>query len=207
MTAAEARVLDVTTDVSATTAVNLDLRGERAITAASHNEGLPIEPSRRPVVFWVLGESQWRDKLADLDIDGLIRADVPSASFEHVEWRRQSDQIALTRLLDSFKTRGEDWDGYGAEEPDAGTIETAKRVLDHLPSSKGLPRASLSGEGDVVFVWRSRDERIYLTIENATLHLLVMRDHAPNVYIDDLPYDGGDIPDEVLDHLPPSSGT
>ncbi len=136
-----------------------------------------------------------------LAVDEIID---PKTTFDSGVPTLLGDKHRLIETLRSFTLLETDWDGYLANPPSDESIRSAVNTIENLPDDRKLPRVSLGGEQEIILVWETPGQNIFLTINGETFHLLVKREIDRNLYFDDIPYTAGRIPNKILQHIPPA---
>lgn len=121
-----------------------------------------------------------------------------SSSISADGWER----VALIDLVHRFARQGLAWGEDDRGRISATTEATAERFLAAMPVRKALPRISPDGEGGLMMVWELSADPLLVTIDECLLQVVVAAATASATYLNDLPFDGTDIPENVLAAIP-----
>jgi hypothetical protein len=81
------------------------------------------------------------------------------------------------------------------------SLHTALDLLRRLPNRVVLPRFAPDSEGGVILSWTTFGETMLTIVEDAMLHFVFNAGSADAVYVDDVPYEDGTIPEILLEWL------
>lgn len=108
----------------------------------------------------------------------------------------------IIQELSSLLNLEDDWNVFGAVKPLSAAIEQAKSFIKLIPMFK-LPNIIYpDGEGNIVFVWEFAGLKILLNIESIMLHYLYEDEVSIIKTAENIPFDGENIPQEILNILP-----
>ncbi|MGH7077506.1 MAG: hypothetical protein ACREFU_05355 [Acetobacteraceae bacterium] len=112
------------------------------------------------------------------------------------------ERVALIDLVHRFARQGLAWAEGDRGRISATTEGTAERFLTAIPMRKALPRISPDGEGGLMMVWESPADRLLVTIDECLLQVVVAAATPRATYLNDLSFDGAEIPRNVLAAIP-----
>jgi hypothetical protein len=76
------------------------------------------------------------------------------------------------------------------------------RFIDLLPDDVKLPRVAPDGEGGITLHWETEDYRYHLGgVGDWQLHFVFNAGQAHARYVDDVTFNGDEIPDQILQFL------
>lgn len=108
----------------------------------------------------------------------------------------------LLHLLRKFESIGFSHDAGCEGRISHATRSFAEKFLYLLPMGKRLPKIAPDGEGGLIMAWEGQGEPILATVDGPRLHAVIAAGTQDAKYFDDLPFDGPDIPDEILNAIP-----
>ena len=116
---------------------------------------------------------------------------------------RERKRRALIDLVWRFSVHGLSWTAETTVKISADTAWAAVAFLQTLPGNAALPKIAPDGEGGLTMVWeQGRGESLLLVIDGWRIHL-VLAAATPNAeYLDELPFDGEEIPPKVSAAIP-----
>ena len=117
------------------------------------------------------------------------------------EWENKKQYNKL--LLQIWKTVCfKYWEDEGIHPTSIKTALLAEELLQHIPLSC-LPRCIVcGGEKDIVFEWEKHKIHYGLNIDNGLLNFIKYPYNKKGiVHVNDIPYNSGPIPNEILKHL------
>lgn len=108
---------------------------------------------------------------------------------------------ALLESLKSIASLGDNWQGQDTPAPSRQAVTAAEQIVPALPNIIADVSAGVDGDGNVFFKLQKGDKLAYLTIESATMHLLVMAPGRKNLYIDDVKFQPRQLPSKIRQSL------
>ncbi len=111
---------------------------------------------------------------------------------------RERNKEALAALIDRFSLKGFSWTAGRISTINARTMVSAKAFLQVLPPETPLPRVSPDGEGGLLMLWEETGKSTLLVIDGWTMHLVESPTTPRARYLDDVPFDGEQVPARVL---------
>ena len=120
---------------------------------------------------------------------------------------RQAIQQARTKdrllhLLRKFERIGFSHDASCEGRISPITRSFSEKFLRLLPMGKALPKITPDGEGGLIMAWEGQGETVLVTVDGSRLHAVIAAGTQDAQYIDDCPFDGSDIPDDILNVIP-----
>ena len=130
---------------------------------------------------------------------------IESASYDPTKKTLAPRQYYLLKDTLSLIEKLEDnWDGNGSKAASKSAIELSRAFIDLINFRNKFPdKVSTNGEGDIVFVWNLQDERLVLSVESFQINLSHEYPGGKVEFKNDIPFDGYNIPRNVIEHLPP----
>ncbi len=114
--------------------------------------------------------------------------------------KEREEAFAALRYMQTLK---DGWNGYGAKAPTTGSLEASIGFFTAFPFGKQYPHKIMpDGEGAVMLIWLASDYRFTITVEAALLHLSIERIDGKNEFPDSIAYDMGNVPSDILRHIP-----
>jgi hypothetical protein len=108
----------------------------------------------------------------------------------------------LCSLISRFHKEGFSIGDGDTVDISQSTKEAAISFLHILPESITLPKISPDGESGLVMAWKQPDNKsTLLTVDGWLLHLVLAPADTDEDYLDDITFDGSQIPMEILDKL------
>jgi hypothetical protein len=110
------------------------------------------------------------------------------------------DAIARRALMESVKTiesLGDDWDGNYHHAAKSQAVTAAEKIIQALPRMDADASAGLNEEGNIFFKFQLGAKYAYLTIEPSMMHLLMIVPGKPNVYVDNVKFNPGQVPNKI----------
>lgn len=115
---------------------------------------------------------------------------------------REKERDALVELVQKFAVYGLSWNAERAVKISWATTNAAIAFFLALPARAALPRISPDGEGGLLMAWETRDDLVIAVLDGRCIHLVASATTPRARYHDDLPFDGGQIPTEILESIP-----
>lgn len=142
-----------------------------------------------------------RERIAipELSIPDVAVLPGKAATSDALEIRKEKE--LLLALVQHFVE-----EGFSRNFECAGTIthdtaDAARSLLAILPSDVEIPKIAPDGEGALVVAWEMTEPNIILIIDNWRLHLIKNATTPQAEYLDDLPFDGEQIPNAILEAI------
>jgi hypothetical protein len=82
------------------------------------------------------------------------------------------------------------------------SAETAISFISQLPSDRAFPKVAPDGEGGIMLVWDSQQQKELITIDRTTLLLIENPGQLDSHHFRPLRFDGERIPPIILERLP-----
>jgi hypothetical protein len=179
-----------------------------SISAASALDFLtPYAEDRKPRRSWMRKArakkpEELRENLT-FDEGMLLAADtLPGEALSPEAVERQRKRRQLIALITRFASDGLSWnaDYRTALSPDTALAATAFFL--RFGDAFQLPKIAPDGEGGLMLVWEGHGDPIVGAIDNWRLHLVAGAGTPHAHYIDDVPFDGENIPEQISRRIP-----
>jgi hypothetical protein len=107
---------------------------------------------------------------------------------------------AALSLISDFENAGYPTDN-GARKLTPQVARTARELLQSLGAAAELPKMAPDEDGSLVMVWEHKDAPVLVVVEDGRIHLSEKATTAKATYHSDLPFDGFNVPTELLKAL------
>ena len=105
-------------------------------------------------------------------------------------------------LIEQFMLHGMSWNSDKPVKISDKTAEMAKAFVTLLPTKASFPKISPSGDDDLTMMWnRGNAGNLLVVIDGERVSAVRFAGTADAVYLDGLPFDGKEIPKELLEWL------
>jgi hypothetical protein len=123
-----------------------------------------------------------------------------AASTETID--REKTRDALVDLVQKFAIQGLSWTAGRAVTISPDTATAAAAFFRALPAGKTMPRISPNGEGGLSMVWEDGGDLVIAVLDGWLFHLVVAATTPCATYHDNLPFNGQNIPQAILESIP-----
>lgn len=181
---------------------NYDLRPKALnVTSSLAFDTIPIQrwqPSRRAYSE----EIEKRELLNLTVVDFANVAVLPGEAATVDAINREKARDALIELVQRFYSHGLSWNAEGNVKISSHTANSATEFIRLLPSYVALPRISPDGEDGLLMAWECSNNLVIAVLDGRCIHLVSAATTPHAQYLDDIPFDGKQIPDKILKLLP-----
>jgi hypothetical protein len=127
---------------------------------------------------------------------------VPGEAATPQALKHEEERQALVALLARLSVSGLSWTADRSATITAASRQTAQAILRALPAGKALPKISPDAEGGLMMVWNGPGDPFLLTVDNLRLHAVLAATTPRAVYLDDIPFWGQELTQQLLDAIP-----
>ena len=181
------------TDISMTGG---DLRSMRVFSETAYK--LPWRTRRRSRS----GDIELRESLELTETESASAAVFPGEAATTDTIGRERARDALVDIVQKFAVYGLSWSAEGAVKISSETANAAAAFFHALPARAALPRISPDGEGGLLMAWETRGDLVVAVLAGWRIHLVAAATTPRARYLDDLLFDGEQIPRVILESIP-----
>jgi hypothetical protein len=134
--------------------------------------------------------------------EGADPTALPGDAIQPVSIERYRDQTSLLSLLVSFTKRGLESSSGSMLRLSPDAAEAGKEFLSSLRNNKKLPRIAPDDDGNLVMVWAQAAGSLIAVIDGRQVNAISGATTDAADYMAPLPYEGGLIPQALLDRIP-----
>lgn len=114
---------------------------------------------------------------------------------------RKKRMATAVSLLGDFALNGYSWNGEDLFKITPATAVAAEALLARLEPNFGLPKIAPNSEGNLVMLWNKAVDPVLVVVDDWKLHLVKSATTPRATYRDNIPFDGEDVPKEVVSAL------
>jgi hypothetical protein len=108
---------------------------------------------------------------------------------------------AALSLISDFERDGFSWSNSSPRKISPETALAAKNLLRSLGAGADLPKLAPDSEGTLAMVWERGNASVLILVDGDVLHLARNAATPQATYLDNLPFDGYEIPEEIKNAL------